>query len=689
MLNNKTQYDFSNSNEVIVLSGTWTVPFSRSWGVWDDSTKARKDVSSEGGLLIASTPMVHTHIQSASICFELTSALLDHILLSCQAKLWKTTDGDNYHFTGYYAFLGLDARLGESCYLAVEKSYMAADGSNPNVLKDGQVVTLSVGTVYIISISTVFSEGLQMACIAKLGSLDANGVVTWIAQSSYIDVYGDTDGDPVVGTQCYFAAATDEAAIYFGRLTTIDKTLKDKGFSYTGAEVIDIEDSITGAVGYAFGCYDGGFIYPAPCYSDSDIKTHGLALRYNTRKLFTDINSWESYDLTNKHTKCVGFHGATKFGDYIYYAPLWENFSNGTIGSYATRYHIGDAFNNVNSWEYYDLTNVHTNGKGFVGVVADRNFVYFIPYGKAPGVSAFTWNPNTYYTNGTIVIPTVPNGFRYECLGGGSSGVSEPNWNRLESGTTQDNGVDLWLTQLYLHGTVLKYDPTGDFDAPASWETFDLQTLNLGLRGFHLGCYDGMRYIYFCGFMSEYNTMHGKIVRYDTEGSFASVDSWSYVDLASFNSYAKGFYGAKAEGQFIYFVSQNIIDDECIVARFNAGATNESSFTAEASWSLYDYTLYETNNGGFAGLDSGDGFVYLAGDFDVVTNLMHGKISRIRTDLGVDKTTDLVSKDSNLKGFHGVVKYPGGLIFIPVRKADGDYHGVFGRIPIIHDPANF
>jgi len=53
------------------------------------------------------------------------------------------------------------------------------------------------------------------------------------------------------------------------------------------------------------------------------------------------------------------------------------------------------------------------------------------------------WQANTSYSAGTIIEPTTPNGFRYECITAGTSGGTEPAWP-TNIGDTVTDGTAVW-----------------------------------------------------------------------------------------------------------------------------------------------------------------------------------------------------------------------------------------------------
>lgn len=61
-------------------------------------------------------------------------------------------------------------------------------------------------------------------------------------------------------------------------------------------------------------------------------------------------------------------------------------------------------------------------------------------------LTAIKWTPNTVYSPFQYVQPTIANGFTYLAVNGGTSGATEPVWNRVLGGSTTDNDIT-WKTR--------------------------------------------------------------------------------------------------------------------------------------------------------------------------------------------------------------------------------------------------
>ncbi len=83
------------------------------------------------------------------------------------------------------------------------------------------------------------------------------------------------------------------------------------------------------------------------------------------------------------------------------------------------------------------------------------------------------WAATTEYIKGeSLVIPTTPNGLKYECTSGGISGATEPTFGTVEGGATVDGTVQ-WKAKQY--DLLLN---TGDSITASSWTGTNSETID-------------------------------------------------------------------------------------------------------------------------------------------------------------------------------------------------------------------
>jgi len=149
--------------------------------------------------------------------------------------------------------------------------------------------------------------------------------------------------------------------------------------------LLEFNQSLKGYIGCQ---YANGYVYFSPCFSDITNLPHGNMLRFNTKKSFTDKNSWEVMDFTNALDTRVGYDGMSFDGRYIYYAPYyckkpWDN--NKTHGN-LLRFDTTSKFKDEDAWESFDLEkNLSTHLIGFIGAGFDGQRIYLAPVANKKG----------------------------------------------------------------------------------------------------------------------------------------------------------------------------------------------------------------------------------------------------------------------------------------------------------------
>lgn len=129
---------------------------------------------------------------------------------------------------------------------------------------------------------------------------------------------------------------------------------------------------------------------------------------------------------------------------------------------------------------------------------------------------------------------------------------------------------------------VAQWSPLGTFD---TFEAYDAgHTSGLETAGFFGAVFDG-RYVYFVP-QHDSQTRHGKVLRYDTHGDFHASTSWEGYDAGRTDGMnTKGYYGAVATGDSIYFVPRRDAEGfHSRVLRYD----RQGDFADPRSWEAYD-----------------------------------------------------------------------------------------------------
>ena len=220
------------------------------------------------------------------------------------------------------------------------------------------------------------------------------------------------------------------------------------------------------------------------------------------------------------------------------------------------------------------------------------------------------------------------------------------------------------------HGRVLRYDSHGTFSSSGNWNAFDTTSL-LGGASFNGAVFDG-RYIYFIP------NFDGKTMRYDTQADFNSLASYTVFDAGSIGSNTKGYFGGVFDGRYVYFVPYtNAIDFHARVLRYDT----QASFTATGSWATFNAgAVNSLSNAGYNGGTFDGRYVYFA-PYGLPYN---GNVLQYDTQAGFTAGGSWNAYDASgtsglvAKGYTGAVFDGRYVYFIPNSNGTGR-HGVVLR----------
>ncbi len=374
---------------------------------------------------------------------------------------------------------------------------------------------------------------------------------------------------------------------------------------------------------------------------------------------------------------------------------------------------VGSTFDGPCSWSTFDITAVNADAKGFAGAAFDGRYVYLAPRlntsfdglvarfdTKAPfGVSSSwsffdvsTTNPNARGFQGAAFdgryVYLVPDSnltigwdgviARFDTTAPFASAASWSTFDvtSINADAKGFNGATFDGRYLYFipadngtwDGIVARFDTTADFTASASWSVFDASSVNPGAGGFIGATFDG-RYVYLVPFHSAISDGYGDgvVVRLDTASSFTASASWSVFDVSAIDARARGFFGAAFDGRFVYLVPFN----DTVAARFDTTA----SFTASASWSTFDVSTVNSTltRPSFAGAAFDGRFLYLV----PYGGGGSGMVARLDTTASFTasaswSTFDVSTIDAMARGFMGAVFDGEFVYFVPQYNAKPD-----------------
>lgn len=131
------------------------------------------------------------------------------------------------------------------------------------------------------------------------------------------------------------------------------------------------------------------------------------------------------------------------------------------------------------------------------------------------------------------------------------------------------------------HGHAMRYDTHAAFDDTAAWQAYDAgATSGLTTRGYYGAVYDG-RYVYYVP-RFDGDTLHSRVLRYDTQGAFDDATSWQARDAGRPISCQGGAF----DGRHVYFVPgmhQHDGHSGCVL-RYDT----QGDFDLDSSWLWHD-----------------------------------------------------------------------------------------------------
>jgi hypothetical protein len=307
--------------------------------------------------------------------------------------------------------------------------------------------------------------------------------------------------------------------------------------------------------GFTGGAFDGRFLYLAPMSNQM--------LRLDTTMVSATGSlcngpAWTPYKLVGTPADggpilVSAYAGSVYDGQrYVYFVPSVG--ITGGLAHIALRYDtrgVGkDPFTSATSWVSFDTSAHIAHAHGFIGGVFDGRYVYFVPNGD------------------TYTAADDPNGVvvRYDTLASG--GFEDPlSWSDINLVTLLPEAPTQFAGGLYLAPYVYfipqftqyvtRYDTRLPFNVPTSWATYDVTTGAVGSAyGYAGGAIVGTQ-LYFAPYQNAATTNYlpySTVLSYDsTTDDFTNSGAWTKFDTKPVPSRPSGFYGAVADGRFLYF----------------------------------------------------------------------------------------------------------------------------------------
>jgi len=353
--------------------------------------------------------------------------------------------------------------------------------------------------------------------------------------------------------------------------------------------------------GFSGAIFDGRGVYFPPLYGPLYASNPGMIARYDTTAPFGAASAWTTFGLSGIDAGNVGYAGGVFDGRYVHLSPQASPTDGGVgLSGLIARYDTEGGFADAAAWSTFNTTALATTARGFFGSVFDGRYVYLVPY-----------------------------------------------VNSLDGGPYD--------------GLVVRYDTTAASFGADAFSTFNVTSISPAAEGFLGAVFDG-RYVYFVPRANSVShfTFDGLVVRFDTEGSFASTAAWTSFDVSKVNPAAIGFGGGVFDGRYLYLVPSNngsLGGFDGVVARLDTTA----AFGAAGSWATFDVSTLDTRAGGFVGGVFDGRYLYLVPNTDVGADggfAKDGTVARYDTTLALGSSQawtffDVATISSNAVGFSG------------------------------------
>ena len=138
-------------------------------------------------------------------------------------------------------------------------------------------------------------------------------------------------------------------------------------------------------------------------------RQHGVVLRYDTGRQFTNSNAWSAVNTADFGTwfGVEGFSGGVYAAPYVYFVPFRSFLWN--YHGWVMRYNTGLSFTDPGSWEVYNAGWVGgIPYTGFSGGVFDGSkWIYFVPQGAQATNRPMRYDTSRPFTDPARLAPSL------------------------------------------------------------------------------------------------------------------------------------------------------------------------------------------------------------------------------------------------------------------------------------------
>lgn len=393
------------------------------------------------------------------------------------------------------------------------------------------------------------SNSIRVTAVVETAESRAETLQCLVSQWSPSNDWGAFDAFDAAGTDGlnsigYFGAVFDGRYVYFSpeqknRDETHGVVLRydTHGDFKSRSSYAAYDASQTSGMptrGYYGAAFDGRYVYFVPRQLDMR-EYHTHVLRYDTRLDFKDPAAWQAHDAGSRHSS----QGCAFDGRFLYFCPGFSGDpdTEATRSGQVLRLDTRGDFQSSDSYRSVDISRfLGEEAKCFDGGAFDGRYIYFVPIETNTVVR--------YDTRAPFESPQA-----WQAFDGKGVGVG------VNVGLVFD-GRYMYCCA-YAHGVIVRYDTTRDFADPKSWGSYRADSTNgLATIGFDGGFFDG-RFVHFVPFVrpaeNQRYVFHSNFLRYDTTGDFNDPASWDARDASMTDGLRSVGYNAGAfDGRYFY-----------------------------------------------------------------------------------------------------------------------------------------
>ena len=373
-------------------------------------------------------------------------------------------------------------------------------------------------------------------------------------------------------------------------------------------ETMDVATLNADYIGMGNTCFDGRYLY---FHNKQDSKNY-IFLRYDTEATFTAGNV-EAFDLSTVNAGAREYSGFTFDGRYVYGVPYGTGASKHGL---FFRYDTQASFTNSGSYTVYDITAVDSNAKGLYNACFDGRYIYLCPF-----------------YNGTIYVGKI---IRYDTTASFSAAGSYSVFDLSTINSLYVGYIDTAVIGEYVyffpyenntnrHGNLIRYKIGETFTSSASYEAFNLASIDSDWVVINGNCFDG-RYLYMATYSDAGGGTNDRIIRYDTTREFDNSNAYEDFRTSVLSPDGEGYRNMFFDGRYIYVGSYYDITAASYFADIPVYDTWKE-FDATASWYLFDRTGIDADLVANASINFDGEYLYIF-PFTNASATYVGKISR-------------------------------------------------------------